>query len=41
MLKEGHTYKVVGVKDICLDRWKTVLIRGEDRFGCNRSMTDD
>ncbi|NJK72970.1 MAG: hypothetical protein HC942_00875 [Microcoleus sp. SU_5_6] len=40
MLKEGHMYKVVGVKDICLDRWQTVPIRGEDRFGCNQRLKD-
>lgn len=41
MLASGHSYKVVGVSQICLDNWHTVLIRGEDRFGHNRTQAHD
>ena len=38
MLKEGHSYKIVGVSEIALDNWRAVLLRGEDRFRRNRLL---
>ena len=41
MLREGHSYKVVGVSEINLDNWQTVLLRGKDTFGYNRLRQDE
>ena len=38
MLREGHSYKVVGVNKISLDNWRAFLLRGEDRFRHNRLL---
>ncbi len=40
MLSEGHSYKVVGVSEINLDNWQTVLLRGKDTFGYNQLRKD-
>lgn len=37
MLKEGHSYRTQNVVNLKLDKWKGVMIRGEDRFGYNRT----
>lgn len=36
MLEKGHKDTYHNIKNISLDNWKAVLVRGEDRFGYNR-----
>jgi chlorinating enzyme len=40
MFEDGYELETYGVKKIKLDRWKAVLIRGEDRFGYNKVRSD-
>lgn len=35
MFEEGHQITYHKVKNVSLDRWKAVLLRGIDRFGHN------
>ncbi|MEM9540282.1 MAG: phytanoyl-CoA dioxygenase family protein [Cyanobacteria bacterium P01_E01_bin.42] len=39
MLENSHTSKDFKLKNLSLDKWKAILIRGEDRFGYNRYST--
>lgn len=41
MLEENHDIKTFGVKTLKLDKWKAVLIRGEDNFGYNRLLEEE
>ncbi len=41
MLEEKHDIKTFGVKTLSLDKWKAVLIRGEDNFGYNRLLEEE
>ncbi|RQH40902.1 hypothetical protein D5R40_15670 [Okeania hirsuta] len=38
MLEKGHKDTYHNVKNLCLDYWKAVLVRGEDHFGYNRLL---
>ncbi|NEQ75308.1 MAG: hypothetical protein F6K23_21015 [Okeania sp. SIO2C9] len=40
MLEEGYDVEILGGKKIKLDKWKAVLLRGEDRFGYNRVLQE-
>jgi len=40
MLKEGHSYRVQNVSLLKLDKWKTLMIRGEDTYGYNRVLVE-
>jgi len=37
MLTDGIDQEITGIKKIQLNNWKSVLLRGQDRFGYNRS----
>ena len=37
-LREGSGSKIYGIKNVNLDKWRAVLIRGEDRYGYNRLL---
>ncbi len=39
MLREGHSYRIQNVSLLKLDKWKAMIIRGEDPFGYNRVLT--
>ncbi len=39
-LKEGHSFKIANAKNLKLDNWKAVMIRGKDRFGYNRMLEE-
>ena len=40
MLKEGHSYRVQNVSLLKLDKWKALVIRGEDNYGYNRVLVE-
>jgi len=40
VLEKGHRETLYNIKNISLDDWKVVLIRGKDRFGYNRLLKD-
>lgn len=39
MRNEGHSYRTNNIINLKLDKWKGILIRGEDRYGFNRTQT--
>jgi hypothetical protein len=39
MLNETHCSKDFKMKNLSLDKWRAVLLRGEDRYGYNRYST--
>lgn len=41
MRKYGHAYKTQNVIKLKLDRWKAVMIRGEDRYGLNPLLEEE
>ncbi|MBV9389439.1 MAG: phytanoyl-CoA dioxygenase family protein [Chroococcidiopsidaceae cyanobacterium CP_BM_ER_R8_30] len=41
MLTKGHSHRVIGVSQICLDNWQAISIRGQDTFSYNRLREDN
>lgn len=41
ILEKGHKETLYNIKNVNLDDWKVVLVRGEDHFGYNRLLQDD
>jgi len=40
-LKEGVSSKILGLKNIDMDKWKAILVRGKDTYGHNRMMSKE
>ena len=40
MRQEGHGLRVQNITQLKLDKWRAVMIRGEDRFGYNRAVPE-
>ena len=41
MFKEGDSIGLLGVKNMNLDKWRAILVRGEDTYGHNRLATKE
>jgi chlorinating enzyme len=40
MRQQGHSLRVQNITNLKLDKWRAVMIRGEDRFGYNRAVPE-